>query len=123
MKKMQTGGAKTYTGTKGKTTTTGSIPNITTHKGKKGSTEVVNYYSDNGKVVRHSGSKGKTVIDSTKNFKVKEHEGSKGETRVFEDKTGKTVNYFSKKKGLNYFKNTDSKGTITYKKGGSTKKK
>jgi len=123
MKKMQTGGAKTYTGTKGKTTTTGSIPNITTHKGKKGSTEVVNYYSDNGKVVRHSGSKGKTVIDSSKNFKVKEHEGSKGQTRVFEDKTGKTVNYFSKKKGLNYFKNTDSKGTITYKKGGSTKKK
>jgi hypothetical protein len=123
MKKMQVGGAKTYTGTKGKTTTTGSIPNITTHKGKKGSTEVVNYYSDNGKVVRHSGSKGKTVIDSTKNFKVKEHEGSKGQTRVFEDKTGKTVNYFSKKKGLNYFKNTDSKGTITYKKGGLTKKK
>lgn len=122
MKKMQTDGAKTYTGAKGKTTTTGSIPTITTHKGKKGSTEVVNYYSDNGKVVRHSGSKGKTVIDSSKNFKVKEHEGSKGKTHVFEDKTGKTVNYFSKKKGLNYFKNTDSKGTSTYKKGGTTKK-
>ena len=121
MKKMQTGGAKTYTGAKGKTTTTGSIPSITTHKGKKGSTEVVNYYSDNGKVVRHSGSKGKTVIDSSKNFKVKEHEGSKGKTRVFEDKTGKSVIYLSKKKG-SYFKNTDSKGTITYKKGGTTKK-
>lgn len=125
MKKMQAGGTKTYTGTKGKTTKTRSendIIKLTEHKGKKGTTNV-SEYKNLGKEVRHFGSKGKSVTDSNKDHTIKTHTGSKGKTRVFEDKTGKTVNYFSKKKGLNYFKNTDSKGTITYKKGGSTKKK
>ena len=125
MKKMQVGGTKTYTGTKGKTTKTRSendIIKLTEHKGKKGTTNV-SEYKNLGKEVRHFGSKGKSVTDSNKDHTIKKHTGSKGTTSVLEKTDGgKFVSYSSNKKGVTYFKNTDSKGN-SYKKGGAIKSK